>query len=463
MDSGAIFFQIVIVLIAFFFAAYFVACEFALVQTRYSMLEEEEENKGKSKKLAREMHMITNLNDYLSTTQVGVSVCGIIMGWVGESLIVDAIFDLLELKSGWVTAGTAHAIGGVIGILILTYLEVVFTEVVPKNISIAMPRRILGYVATPLHYFHTIFYPGVWAINVSAAGVVKLMGLKMTDESDESMSQAEILSISKEAVENGDLEKYDYLYMQRAFDFNDKVAKDIMIDRTQLTVMDINTLVDDAITVYLQSKFSRIPVVIDNNKDNILGYVYCYDLVRQSRVNSNIPVERLIRDIGTVPETMKITEVLQKMITMRTPIVVVVDEYGGTSGIITDKDIYEELFGTVRDEIDPATNEYVFKQPKGTYQVSGKMTTYDFERYFKTEIKDFSRSDSVTLSGYFIDNNPGIQIKPGTEFKVDTFTFKVLHFENSFIDLFEVDDLRDNHEAMAEKSSEEQQDEESKD
>ena len=300
-------------------------------------------------------------------------------------------------------------------------------------------------------------------INVSAAGVVKLMGLKMTDESDESMSQAEILSISKEAVENGDLEKYDYLYMQRAFDFNDKVAKDIMIDRTQLTVMDINTLVDDAITVYLQSKFSRIPVVIDNNKDNILGYIYCYDLIRQSRVNSNIPVERLIRDIGTVPETMKITEVLQKMITMRTPIVVVVDEYGGTSGIITDKDIYEELFGTVRDEIDPATNEYVFKQPKGTYQVSGKMTTYDFERYFKTEIKDFSKSDSVTLSGYFIDNNPGIQIKPGTEFKVDTFTFKVLHFENSFIDLFEVDDLRDNHEAMAEKSAEEQKDEESKD
>ncbi|CAI2552782.1 hypothetical protein AKUH4B507X_00880 [Apilactobacillus kunkeei] len=458
-----IFFQIIIVLIAFFFAAYFVACEFALVQTRYSMLEEEEETKGKSKKLAREMHMLTNLNDYLSTTQVGVTACGILMGWLGESLIVDAIFDVLELKPGIVAQSTAHAVGSVVGIFILTYLEVVVTEVVPKNISIAMPRKVLGYVATSLHYFHTIFYPFVWAINVSAAGVVKLMGLKMTDESDESMSQAEILSISKEAVENGDLEKYDYLYMQRAFDFNDKVAKDIMIDRTQLTVMDINTLVDDAITVYLQSKFSRIPVVIDNNKDNILGYVYCYDLIRQSRVNSNIPVERLIRDIGTVPETMKITEVLQKMITMRTPIVVVVDEYGGTSGIITDKDIYEELFGTVRDEIDPATNEYVFKQPKGTYQVSGKMTTYDFERYFKTEIKDFSKSDSVTLSGYFIDNNPGIQIKPGTEFKVDTFTFKVLHFENSFIDLFEVDDLRDNHEAMAEKSAEEPKDEESKD
>lgn len=438
--DGSIFFQIIAVLVAFFFAGYFVACEFALVQTRYSMLEEEEETKGKSKKLAREMFMITNLNDYLSTTQVGVSLSGIIMGWIGEDLIVKGIFNLLEINPNWISGATAHALGSVIGIILLTYLEVVFTEVVPKNISIAMPRRILSVVATPLHYFHTLFYPGVWAINASASGVVRMLGLHMTDESDESMSQAEILNISKDAVKNGDLEKYDYLYMQRAFDFNDKVAKDIMIDRTQLTVMDINTSVEDAITLYIQSKFSRIPVVMNNNKDNIFGYIYCYDLIRQSRVNSDIPVERLIRDIGTVPETMKITEVLQKMISMRTPIVVVVDEYGGTSGIITDKDIYEELFGTVRDEIDPATNEYIFKQPKGTYQVSGKMTTYDFERYFQAEIKYFSNSDSVTLSGYFIDNNPGVAIKPGTTFTVDNFTFKVLHFENSFINLFEVDD-----------------------
>ncbi|AYF91999.1 hemolysin family protein [Apilactobacillus bombintestini] len=451
MLEGSIFFQIIVVLVAFFFAGYFVACEFALVQTRYSMLEEEEETKGKSKKLAREMFMITNLNDYLSTTQVGVSLSGIIMGWIGEDLIVNGILKLLEIDPNWISGATAHAVGGVIGIILLTYLEVVFTEVVPKNISIAMPRKILSVVATPLHYFHTIFYPGVWAINVSASGVVRMLGLHMTDESDESMSQAEILNISKEAVENGDLEKYDYLYMQRAFDFNDKVAKDIMIDRTQLTVMDINTSVEDAITLYIQSKFSRIPVVMNNNKDNIFGYIYCYDLIRQSRVNSDIPVERLIRDIGTVPETMKITEVLQKMISMRTPIVVVVDEYGGTSGIITDKDIYEELFGTVRDEIDPATNEYIFKQPKGTYQVSGKMTTYDFERYFHTEIKDFSNSDSVTLSGYFIDNNPGVSIKPGTTFTVDNFTFKVLHFENSFINLFEVDDGKGAKEADAPK------------
>ncbi len=449
--EGSIFFQIIAVLVAFFFAGYFVACEFALVQTRYSMLEEEEETKGKSKKLAREMFMITNLNDYLSTTQVGVSLSGIIMGWIGEDLIVKGIFHLLEIDPNWISGATAHALGSVIGIILLTYLEVVFTEVVPKNISIAMPRRILSVVATPLHYFHTLFYPGVWAINVSASGVVRMLGLHMTDESDESMSQAEILNISKDAVKNGDLEKYDYLYMQRAFDFNDKVAKDIMIDRTQLTVMDINTSVEDAITLYIQSKFSRIPVVMNNNKDNIFGYIYCYDLIRQSRVNSDIPVERLIRDIGTVPETMKITEVLQKMISMRTPIVVVVDEYGGTSGIITDKDIYEELFGTVRDEIDPATNEYIFKQPKGTYQVSGKMTTYDFERYFQTEIKDFSNSDSVTLSGYFIDNNPGVSIKPGTTFTVDNFTFKVLHFENSFINLFEVDDGKGSAEAEAPK------------
>ncbi|MCL0330519.1 hemolysin family protein [Apilactobacillus sp. TMW 2.2457] len=442
LDSGAVFLQIIVILVSFFFAAFFVACEFALVQTRYSMLEEEVENKGKTKKLTREMHMVTNLNDYLSTTQVGLSLCGILMGWIGESLFVDALFHILEIDSKLINPGTAHAIGSVVGVFILTYLEVVFTEVVPKNISIAIPRKVLGFVASPLHYFHILFYPGVWLINVSAAGVVKLFGIKMADESDEAMSQSEILSISKDAVKSGALEKYDYLYMQRAFEFNDKVAKDIMIDRTQLNVIDITTKVKDAVTQYLQTKFSRIPVVADNDKDKILGYIYNYDVVRQSRVDSSIGIDKLLRDIITVPETMKITEVLQEMIEHRTPMVVVVDEYGGTSGIITDKDIYEELFGTVRDEIDPATNEYIFKQPKGTYQVSGKMTTHDFERYFHTDIKEFNKSDSVTLAGYVIDKNN--DIRTGDSFKINQFTFKVIDFENSFINWFEVNVDQDN-------------------
>ena len=435
MDSGQIVVNLVIILITFFFAAFFVACEFALVQTRPSALQEKIDDLEKpSAKLTRAMKMVTNLNEYLSTTQVGVSLAGIILGWIGETFFVDIL--LKGIAPMHINNATAHTVAAIIGVLLLTYLEVVFTEIVPKNISIDMPMKVLMLVVTPLHYCHVIFYPFVWLLNTSATGVVKMMGLKVANESDEVFSQAEILNLSRSAVEGGELEKNDLVYMQRAFELNDKVAKDIMIDRTQLEVIDITTTVKQALMVYLQERFSRLPVVADNDKDKILGYVYNYDLIRQQQVDSSVKIDKLLRDITTTPETTPITQVLQQMIKHQTPIVVVVDEYGGTSGIITDKDIYEELFGTVRDEIDDANYQYIFKQPNGTFQVNGKMTTYDFERYFNVDIKDFESTDTVTLAGYIIDNYP--DVKSNDVVHLENFDLKVLDYENSFINWFEV-------------------------
>ncbi|WP_051907263.1 hemolysin family protein [Secundilactobacillus oryzae] len=437
MDSGQIVINLIILIITFLFAAFFVACEFALVQTRPSALKDEMDKLDKpSMRLNRSLKMITNLNEYLSTTQVGVSVAGIIMGWLGESTVVAILVDVLNITHLNPGGAAIHGISAVAGILILTYLEVVFTEIVPKNIAIDMPMKVLRVVTTPLHYFHILFYPFVWLLNKSANGVVRMMGMPVAKESDEVFSQSEILSLSKNAVESGELEQNDLVYMQRAFELNDKVAKDIMIDRTALVVVDITADVKEAINVYLQEKFSRLPVVADNDKDKILGYVYNYDLIRQSQVDATIHVDRLLRDISTTPETTPIASVLQQMIKKRTPIVVVVDEYGGTSGIITDKDIYEELFGTVRDEIDDSSIDEIFKQPNGTYQVNGKMTTYDFERYFQTDLKEFEDADNVTIAGFIIDQEPNL--KKGDVIQISNFDFKVLDYENSFINWFEV-------------------------
>jgi CBS domain containing-hemolysin-like protein len=435
VDSGQIVVNLIIILITFFFAAFFVACEFALVQTRPSALEEKIAERDKpSVKLNRAMKMVTNLNEYLSTTQVGVSLAGIILGWIGETFFVDLLLD--GMAPAHLNTATTHTISVIVGVLLLTYLEVVFTEIVPKNISIDMPMKVLMLIVTPLHYCHILFYPFVWLLNTSASGVVRLMGLKVANESDEVFSQAEILNLSRSAVEGGQLEKNDLVYMQRAFELNDKVAKDIMIDRTQLEVIDITSSVKEALNVYLQERFSRLPVVADGDKDKVLGYVYNYDLIRQQQVDSSVRVDKLIRDISTTPETTPITEVLQQMIKKRTPIVVVVDEYGGTSGIITDKDIYEELFGTVRDEIDDANDQYIFKQPNGTFQVNGKMTTYDFERYFNTDIKGFETTETVTMAGFIIDNYPNVKVNDVIQLK--NFDLKVLDYENSFINWLEV-------------------------
>ena len=444
MDSQQIMTNISIILITFIFAAFFVAAEFALVQTRITALEEAQENfeerRGKkSLKIERALTMVSNLTEYLSTTQVGTSVCGIILGWIGEQTIEELLINFLNLPALALSTTGAHAIAAVIGVLLLTYFEVVLTEIVPKNISIDIPVKMLLFTVTPLHYFHLLFYPFVWLLNTSANGLVRLVGMKPANEADEVLSQSEIISLSRNAVRGGQLGRNDLVYMERAFDFNDKVAKDIMIDRTQLTVIDITQSVGDALDLYITSKYSRLPVAADGDKDKILGYVFNYDLIRQQRVDPTVSLAKILRHLSTTPEATPITEVLQMMIRTRVPMVVVMDEYGGIAGIITDKDIYEELFGTVRDEIDNVADNLIQKGEHGQYQVDGKTTTYDFERYFHTDIKAFDHSNAVTLAGFVMDTVP--HVHEGQTIELGDFQLTVADYQNSYIDRFVVQRL----------------------
>ena len=440
LNEGQLFTNFIIIIITFIFAAFFVAAEFALVQARVTALEEMLAKRDKpSTKINRAIKMVTNLTEYLSTTQVGVSICGIILGWVGEGTIEALLTDALSLPSWSLNNSVIHVISAIVGVLLLTYFEVVLTEIVPKNISIDIPIKTLMFVTTPLHYFHITFYPFVWLLNSSANGIVKMLGMKPADESQDVLSQSEIISLSRNAVKGGELEHNDLLYMERAFDFNDKVAKDIMIDRTQLTVIDINKTVNDAIKLYLKTKYSRLPVVADNDKDKILGYVFNYDLIRQKQINGDVSLAKVLRHMPTTPETTPITEVLKLMISTRVPMVVVVDEYGGTSGIITDKDIYEELFGTVRDEIDNVSDNMISKIGKNQYRVDGKTTIYDFERFFHVELKDSEDSDVVTLSGYVLDNYHNIH--EGETIKLADLDLKIQDYRHSYIDSFIVTTL----------------------
>lgn len=437
MDKSQIMVNILIIIVTFIFAAFFVAAEFALVQVRITALQEKQAQLDKpSIKIKRAIKMVSNLTEYLSTTQVGTSVCGIILGWIGEETLEELLVDALHLPGWSLNQSMVHVISAVLGVLLLTYLEVVLTEIVPKNIAIDIPVKMMMLTVTPLHYFHIIFYPFVWLLNSSANGIVRMLGMKPADENDEVLSQGEIISLTRNSVKGGALERGDLLYMERAFKFNDKVAKDIMIDRTQLTVIDITKTVNDALNEYIKTKYSRLPVVADNDKDKIVGYVFNYDLIKQARINGNLSVSKVLRHLPTTPENTAITEVLEQMIHTRVPMVVVVDEYGGTSGIITDKDIYEELFGTVRDEIDNVADNMISKMPDGHYKVDGKTTTYDFERFFHEDIKSFEADDAVTLSGYVIDNFP--HIKNNDTIKIGDLKLTIRDYENSYIDWFEV-------------------------
>lgn len=434
MSNGQALTNLIIILVVFYFAAFFVAAEFAIVSVRKSALESSlEAGEGNKRKLKLALNMVSNMNEYLSTTQVGVTTTGIILGWLGADTLATLLTDLLGFMP--LNKTSIVAISAVLGVVILTYLEVVITEIVPKNISIDMPMKVMMFIVTPLHYFHVVFYPFVWLLNVSASGIVKLVGLKPAGEEEDVLSQNEILNISKNAVHGGAIDKDDFVYMQRAFDFNDKVAKDIMIDRTSLEVVDVTDTVRGVINKYLQKKFTRFPVVANNDKDKILGYVYIYDMIRQAQVDDSVRVSKVMRTIITVPEVTPIQKLLQSMVQKQTPIVVVLDEYGGTSGIVTDRDIYEELFGTVKDEADDVSLEDIIDNGDGTYKVSGKTTLYDFERYFKFRDKDFQESESVTIAGYLLEN---YKVKLGSVITIGQFDIKITEFNRNYIEWLEV-------------------------
>lgn len=434
MSNGQALTNLIIILVVFYFAAFFVAAEFAIVSVRKSALESAlEAGEGNKRKLKLALNMVSNMNEYLSTTQVGVTTTGIILGWLGADTLATLLTDLLGFMP--LNKTSIVAISAVLGVVILTYLEVVITEIVPKNISIDMPMKVMMFIVTPLHYFHVVFYPFVWLLNVSASGIVKLVGLKPAGEEEDVLSQNEILNISKNAVHGGAIDKDDFVYMQRAFDFNDKVAKDIMIDRTSLEVVDVTDTVRGVINKYLQKKFTRFPVVANNDKDKILGYVYIYDMIRQAQVDDSVRVSKVMRTIITVPEVTPIQKLLQSMVQKQTPIVVVLDEYGGTSGIVTDRDIYEELFGTVKDEADDVSLEDIIDNEDGTYKVSGKTTLYDFERYFKFRDKDFQESESVTIAGYLLEN---YKVKLSSVITIGQFDIKITEFNRNYIEWLEV-------------------------
>ncbi|KRM33688.1 transport protein [Lactobacillus intestinalis DSM 6629] len=415
------------------FAAFFVAAEFALVQTRPSQLEDMLANgQGNKKRLQRALHMVHNLNEYLSTTQVGTTLVGVVLGWFSADTLSQIFVKLFNLTP--MSHSLVKSVSAILGVILLTYLEVVVTEIVPKNIAIDMPVKMLMGIVTPLQWFHTLVYPFVWLLNTSSNGLLKLLGFEPADEENEVYSQSEIIKLSRNAVHGGSLDKYDLTYMERAFELNDKVAKDIMTDRTRLKVLNSTDTIKTALEMYLKDGYSRFPVVRDNDKDDVVGYVYAYDIVQQDQIDPNVPVTRIIRTIITVPESMPIQDILHLMIKKHTPIVLVVDEYGGTSGIVTDKDIYEELFGSVKDEIDDVSDDYIIKDKNGNIHVSGKTTLYDFERYFHTDLKAFQDSDIITIGGYMMEHYPNLKKDESVE--LEGYIFKLDSIEQGFMRWF---------------------------
>lgn len=421
MDTDSSGLMLILAFVFVLLNAFFVLSEFAIVKIRKSKLEELSKDGVKNAKMAYE---ITNsLDSYLSATQLGITISSLALGWIGEPavamLIEKPINSIFEAN-----ATVIHSISFIISFTFITLLHVVLGELVPKSVAIATPEKSVLFVAKPLHAFWVIFKPFIAVFDFLAGGILKLIGIRPAGESEIAHSEEEIKIIVAESLKGGVLDSIETQIIKNAVDFSDTVAKEIMTPRKQMICLNAQKSYEENYKKVIESKYTRFPY-IDGSKDSVLGMIHIRDILQSDKKDFN----KIVRKILIVPENSSIASILSMMNKERISAALVIDEYGGTSGLITMEDIIEEVLGDINDEHDES--EVKFKSIKdGIYELVGTYEIEDFEEITGVDFDD--DIEEITIGGY-VFNLIGRLPKAGDKTEDENFIYEVLKMDGNII------------------------------
>lgn len=377
------FINIIIVLLLVATNGFFVATEFAMVKVRKSRIET---LALEGNKLAKNtLKVINNLNAYLSACQLGITLASLGLGWIGEPAFAKMLMPIFNLFS--IPATVIHSISTVLGFSLITGLHIVLGELAPKSISIINTEKIAMFTAMPLIMFYRLTYPIMWAFDHSTSIVLKIFGITQVNENDPAHTDEEIKLLVEESYEHGLIDKTEMTFVDNIFDFSEKTVKEIMIPRTDMECIYIEDSFDEIIETTLKEQMTRYPICRDS-KDNVIGFIHIKDLYRMKIEDTKENLEEVIREIKFVPESMSISELLKLMQKERAQMAIIIDEYGGTAGLVTVEDILEEIVGEIQDEFDEEENEEISKNEDGSYIVDGKIIIEDINELLETNIED---------------------------------------------------------------------------
>lgn len=373
--------NIVIVILLVFMNGFFVAAEFAVVKVRKSRIETVVFEGNKSAK--HTLKVVNNLNSYLSGCQLGITLASLGLGWVGEPAVSEMLLPLFNLIN--ISEGTAHSISFVLGFSIITTLHIVLGELVPKSLAIITAEKIAMHTSLPLIMFYNLTYPIMWLFNYTTNFILKIFGISQVGEHEVAHTDEEIKLLVEESYKHGLIDKTELTFVDNIFDFSEKTVKEIMIPRTDMACIFIEDSFDEIIEYALAEQLTRYPVCKDS-KDNISGFIHIKDLYRLKIDENSENIEGIIREIKFVPESMSISELLKIFKKEKIQMAIVIDEYGGTFGLVTIEDILEEIVGEIQDEFDEETEE-IKKIEDGKYIVDGKVYIEDINELLEIEIE----------------------------------------------------------------------------
>jgi magnesium and cobalt exporter, CNNM family len=406
---------------------FFVATEFALVKVRPTQLDPYVSEGNRRARLAR--HLVRHIDAYLSTTQLGITLASLGLGWVGESAFAWIVRPALESVTGGRNEPLVHSVSLTLSFLAITMLHIVLGELIPKAIAIRKAEATSLLVALPLYAFSKIAYPATWLLSRAARGVLKLIRVAPVSEGELAQDEEELrLLLASTHASRLPTEKRELL--DNIFELSHRLARQIMVPRQDVVYLSTTRSLAENLRIARRSGHTRFPLC-EGDLDHVVGLIHIKDLFRRERPLTSL--KDVAREIAFVPETLTLDRLLQRMRTERFHMAAIIDEYGGVSGIVTLESVIEEIVGSIQDEFDVETPELTARG-EGVWEVSGGMLVEDLEDALGLELSD---RDEDTIGGVVL-SELGRNPAEGDRVELGPVTIEVLEVQHNRVNTVRV-------------------------
>ncbi|MBW7477787.1 hemolysin family protein [Paenibacillus oenotherae] len=414
-ETGRIILNILLVAFLVLLNGFFVAAEFALVKVRQTKLTQLSNEGNVRAKYALKVNK--KLDAYLSATQLGITLASLGLGWVGEPAISHLIVEPLLYNFGMTDPSLIATISLVIGFVIITFLHIVLGELAPKSLAIQKSEQTSLWLSLPLLMFYRLFLPVIWLLNGAANRLLKLVGVKPATEHELAHTEEEIRILMDQSAQSGIIDQDEMKLFDNIFEFSDRLAREVMLPRTDMDCLYADLSFAENMKLVYATKHTRYPVCVED-KDQLIGFVHITDLLT-SDPDEEQHIRKYLRPILNVPESMEISHVLKLMQRKHSQLAIVVDEYGGTAGMITTELILEEIVGEIHDEFDEQPPSIVVKGD--ITSVEGRTLIEDINTMFHLEIED---DDVDSIGGWLFTRLEGNPVK-GKKIEYDNYIFEI--------------------------------------
>ncbi|MEN6413048.1 MAG: hemolysin family protein [Veillonellales bacterium] len=407
MDPASIAFNLIFVIFLVLLNGFFVAAEFAMVKvrsTRIDTLLQEGNTRARSAK-----KLVDHLDAYLSGCQLGITLASLGLGWIGEPAVAEIIKPVLAAFG--LSPQVIHTIAFAIAFSIITALHIILGELAPKSLAIQKADSVTLWTSVPLIGFCKLMYPFIWVLNTTANRLLHTVGIQTANEHEAAHTEEEIRILMEESQKQGYINKTELTFVDNIFDFAERNAREVMIPRTDMVCLYAEDSFAENLDKALTEQLTRYPVC-DPDKDSIIGFVHIKDLLNAVAKGQRPDIRKIAREIIAIPESMPISDLLRLLQKNRSQIAIVVDEYGGTAGLVTVEDILEEIVGEIQDEFDEEEPLVEPAEDNG-YWVDGRLPIHEANEIFGLKLDS---DDFDTIGGWMYSQ---VEMPPKIDQKIE--------------------------------------------